>query len=423
MLAQAKFGQPRASAVLRARVKENVLRATAAAPASMLGEDAPLTAAGAASDVAGAAALVKSTFAGWPVWVLPSLGVLAVVGGVASFAALRSDGDQAPEVVGPSGAWVERGDGARSSQPSAADGEVLGGGVSRRRQSSPAADEVAAGGEGHASQPRRSSAEETSLDRAADDESPVRRPSVAMDEASGSRHAGADESQALQPSAAVDRASAGESNARRAIAVVGEAASDPRAGRHASQTRQSSAAVGVGSGDERVAAAAPGHPVNADLKARRASPRSGEARVAAAAPGDADLKARRASQRKSARSGEARVAGAASGRASDAGRKAQRESSGPLRDASTDLRAEMQLLAQAEAALRKNEPLAALSVLDAHARRFSSGQLKGERDGLRLIAQCALGRDPESALARYLREHGAGVLQARIRASCARFLP
>lgn len=89
----------------------------------------------------------------------------------------------------------------------------------------------------------------------------------------------------------------------------------------------------------------------------------------------------------------------------------------------TGLRAEMQLLARAEAALRASEPLSALSILETHALQFSSGQLQGERDGLRLIAQCALGRDPQSALARYLREHRDGVLQGRIRASCGRFLP
>jgi hypothetical protein len=84
---------------------------------------------------------------------------------------------------------------------------------------------------------------------------------------------------------------------------------------------------------------------------------------------------------------------------------------------------ELQLLARAEAALRRNDPRSALQALDTHAHRFPGGQLRHERAGLRLIAQCTLDRDPQAALARYLDENGDGVLHARVRSACARFMP
>jgi hypothetical protein len=92
-------------------------------------------------------------------------------------------------------------------------------------------------------------------------------------------------------------------------------------------------------------------------------------------------------------------------------------------DARADLRAELELLARAEAALRRNDPRSALQELDAHDHQFRSGQLRDEREGLRLIAQCNLARDPGASLARYLQDYGDGVLHARVRAACARFLP
>lgn len=92
-------------------------------------------------------------------------------------------------------------------------------------------------------------------------------------------------------------------------------------------------------------------------------------------------------------------------------------------DSAEALRAEMQLLSRAEAALRADEPQQALEVLGTHAQRFRNGQLQQEHDGLRLIAQCALGRDPGAALARYSAKRSDAVLRARVLEACARFMP
>jgi hypothetical protein len=91
--------------------------------------------------------------------------------------------------------------------------------------------------------------------------------------------------------------------------------------------------------------------------------------------------------------------------------------------AQDQLRAEMQLLSRAQAALRKGDPQTALAVLQAHAQQFQGGQLFDEREGLRLIALCALESDPAAALTRYLHANGDGVLHARVRAACLRFVP
>ena len=251
-LAQAKSGQPRASHALRARVKENVLRAVAAAP----GEEAPLE----------AGSHAKSIFAKLPAWTLPSLGAIAFIGGIATFAVQRESADM-----------------PRAPQPSAARREV---------------------------------------------------PSVQPLTAAPQREVRV---QAPSPSAA----EAGPSHAN----------------------------------DDGAAA----HPREHGLPA--AQPRNHEEPPALG----------------------------------------QRASVPARRD--NDLRAEMQLLARAEAALRTNEPSSALSILDAHARKFSRGQLQSEREGLRLIAQCTLGSDPQQVLTEYLRDHRDGVLQSRIRSSCAKYLP
>jgi hypothetical protein len=90
---------------------------------------------------------------------------------------------------------------------------------------------------------------------------------------------------------------------------------------------------------------------------------------------------------------------------------------------SDDLRAEMNMLARAEAALRQHDPEAALHELRAHARTFRSGQLQAERTGLRLIALCMQGREPQTTLARYLNSSEDAVLRTRVREACRRTLP
>lgn len=275
-LAQAKSAQPRASAALRARVRENVLRAVAADP--------PLEAAS------------SRALARLPVWTFPTLGAIAIVGGIAMFAAQRSSGD-------PSTA-AQRASQGIELQPAAA--------------------------------PR-----EATVDQRSAQDSPVLPPAEAPRVASTERR--------FLQDGAIEQRTALEVHA------------DVRFADAESQSRQMSAT-------------------------RRDNARSHE--------------------QSSAIRQQSRAREGASARAGD-----------------SDLRAEMQLLARAEAALRADEPLSALSILETHARELSSGQLQSERAGLRLIAQCTLGRAPESALAQYLRAHRDGVLQARIRTSCARFLP
>jgi RNA polymerase sigma-70 factor (ECF subfamily) len=71
------------------------------------------------------------------------------------------------------------------------------------------------------------------------------------------------------------------------------------------------------------------------------------------------------------------------------------------------LRKEVELIDRATAALRREEPGAALVVLSEHARRFPSGQLATERRTYRAVALCAAGKTPqgraEARLVRALR--------------------
>ena len=86
--------------------------------------------------------------------------------------------------------------------------------------------------------------------------------------------------------------------------------------------------------------------------------------------------------------------------------------------AKADLRAEMEWLARAEAALRKGDAAAALTELRSGRVRFARGQLKAERQGLELIARCTLGEDVHATLAQYIANTPDGVLVDRARAAC-----
>jgi hypothetical protein len=61
-----------------------------------------------------------------------------------------------------------------------------------------------------------------------------------------------------------------------------------------------------------------------------------------------------------------------------------------------------------------------LSLLDAHAREFSKGVLAHEREGLRVLALCKLGRLDEGRRLqqRFLSQHASSPLAARVRAAC-----
>ena len=85
----------------------------------------------------------------------------------------------------------------------------------------------------------------------------------------------------------------------------------------------------------------------------------------------------------------------------------------------SDLRAEMEWLARAEALLRKRDAAAALTELRTGRARFAHGQLQAERQGLELIARCMLGDDVRVTLARYIAGTPDGVLVDRARAACS----
>ncbi|MEZ4451401.1 MAG: hypothetical protein R3B09_18115 [Nannocystaceae bacterium] len=85
-----------------------------------------------------------------------------------------------------------------------------------------------------------------------------------------------------------------------------------------------------------------------------------------------------------------------------------------------DLAAEMALIADAEAALRRGAAAEALRILDRHARNFPQGQLEPEREASRVSALCAQGRDDEAraAAGRFLARWPASHLARRVRESC-----
>jgi hypothetical protein len=90
----------------------------------------------------------------------------------------------------------------------------------------------------------------------------------------------------------------------------------------------------------------------------------------------------------------------------------------PTAASAADLRAETAWLSRVESALRQRDPRRALLEWDAEHQRFEHGQLRDEQAGLRLIAQCMLGREVTASLQRYLATVPGGVLSARVRRAC-----
>ena len=82
---------------------------------------------------------------------------------------------------------------------------------------------------------------------------------------------------------------------------------------------------------------------------------------------------------------------------------------------------EMRLLEVAQRELSAQRASAALVSLQEHARRFPSGALSQEREAVRILALCQLGRQSEARRAAkvFLRSAGASPLVPRIRESCA----
>ena len=83
------------------------------------------------------------------------------------------------------------------------------------------------------------------------------------------------------------------------------------------------------------------------------------------------------------------------------------------------LKDEFPLVSGAHAALAAHDPGKALSLLDTHASRFPQGQLTEERDALRVLAVCALGRgDARSAAESFLKSRPRSTFAPRIREAC-----
>lgn len=84
------------------------------------------------------------------------------------------------------------------------------------------------------------------------------------------------------------------------------------------------------------------------------------------------------------------------------------------------LAAEAALLQRAQTAHAAGDDVAALGLLDQHAREYADGALAQERAALRVVALCAAGREDEgrAAAASFLRAHPGSVLAERVRGAC-----
>lgn len=89
--------------------------------------------------------------------------------------------------------------------------------------------------------------------------------------------------------------------------------------------------------------------------------------------------------------------------------------------ASSMLKAETRLIAEAQSALNEGAALSALALLERHRNEFPRGALVPEREAARVLALCALGREAEAKAARVRFEHSwsNSPLLVRVRTSCA----
>ena len=84
-----------------------------------------------------------------------------------------------------------------------------------------------------------------------------------------------------------------------------------------------------------------------------------------------------------------------------------------------DLDGELQLLTQAQRALERGDPAAALGALAQHRREHPQGALSIEREGLRAVASCDAKRPDGKALAeRFVARNPSSPLVSRVRAAC-----
>jgi hypothetical protein len=86
-----------------------------------------------------------------------------------------------------------------------------------------------------------------------------------------------------------------------------------------------------------------------------------------------------------------------------------------------ELRAEMALIREARQALHAQRPAGALEVLDAHARAFPAGQMREDREVLRIEALCAAGKAPQARaeVRLFLRAFPGSAHAQRVRSMCA----
>jgi len=84
------------------------------------------------------------------------------------------------------------------------------------------------------------------------------------------------------------------------------------------------------------------------------------------------------------------------------------------------LEEEVQLLREAQQAMREGHPDRALALVDEHARRFPEGLLRQERIAVRVLALCALGRTGQARRESegFLRQWPASPFSTQLRASC-----
>jgi hypothetical protein len=85
------------------------------------------------------------------------------------------------------------------------------------------------------------------------------------------------------------------------------------------------------------------------------------------------------------------------------------------------LRAEARALGEAQRALDQRQPALALRLIEAQRHTFAGGALGEERNAVRVLALCALGRTEEATVeaARFLAAAPRSLLAPRVRAACA----
>jgi hypothetical protein len=91
----------------------------------------------------------------------------------------------------------------------------------------------------------------------------------------------------------------------------------------------------------------------------------------------------------------------------------------PVPMAAPDLKAELELIARAQLALRKGQTDQALSVLREHEARFASGALREERLGLTALARCSGQGDAQAVLREFEASAPSSPMLRRVREACS----